>query len=112
MSFWLVLVLFGRAGEELRFERISERDGLPNNTVMCIEQDKLGFLWISTEGGLARYDGLTFESFQPDPGDPNSIVGNIILGAMVVGGDAWISTRSPWLVMAMLKSTCALKSSS
>jgi len=90
---WLVVVLFGWCGEDLYFQRITEEDGLPNNTVLGIEQDLLGFLWITTSEGVARYDGETFETFKADALMPNSIVGNLTLKPLLTSwGDAWIPT--------------------
>ncbi len=37
--------------------------GLPQNTVNAILQTQDGFLWIGTDGGLARFDGYTFRVF-------------------------------------------------
>lgn len=42
---------FGR--DRLRFENLSESDGLPNSTVYGIESDAAGKLWVSTNRGLA-----------------------------------------------------------
>src|ERR1700728_2113360 len=42
----------------------STEDGLPQNSVHAILQTHDGFLWIATEGGLARFDGLNFRVFQ------------------------------------------------
>ena len=42
----------------------STEDGLPQNSVHAILQTKDGFLWVATEGGLARFDGLNFKVFQ------------------------------------------------
>lgn len=39
------------------------RDGLPENTVAAIAQTNDGFLWVGTAGGLARFDGGSFEVF-------------------------------------------------
>ena len=39
------------------------RAGLPQNTVMAIQQDKNGFLWIATFDGLARFDGVNFKLY-------------------------------------------------
>jgi len=39
--------------ESLRFENLSESDGLPNSTVCGIESDATGKLWVSTNRGLA-----------------------------------------------------------
>lgn len=47
----------------------STDDGLPQNSVHAILQTHDGFLWIATEGGLARFDGLNFRVFQ-QAGEP------------------------------------------
>ena len=38
-------------------------NGLPQNTVHSITQAKNGYLWIATEEGLARFDGIRFTVF-------------------------------------------------
>ncbi len=43
--------------------------GLLKEKVTGIAQDERGFLWISTWGGLFRYDGQEFRSFKTHPGD-------------------------------------------
>src|SRR5215831_16588191 len=35
-------------------------DGLPQNSVWAIAQSKDGYLWVGTQQGLARFDGLRF----------------------------------------------------
>ncbi|REC79841.1 hypothetical protein DRF60_04225 [Chryseobacterium elymi] len=35
-------------------------DGLPQNSIKDIIKDKYGFIWLSTDGGILRYDGNTF----------------------------------------------------
>jgi len=37
--------------------------GLTNPTILALHQDHQGFLWVSTEGGLFRYDGDRFRPF-------------------------------------------------
>ncbi|QNF33399.1 response regulator [Adhaeribacter swui] len=39
-------------------------NGLPHSSVTGMVQDKVGFIWIATEDGLARYDGRTFKNFR------------------------------------------------
>src|SRR5882724_3704862 len=41
-------------------------DGLPQNSVNCLAQTPDGYLWIGTRsGGLARFDGDRFVTFNP-----------------------------------------------
>jgi len=37
--------------------------GLPQTSVLSITQDQQGYLWIGTQDGLARFDGLHFDVF-------------------------------------------------
>src|SRR6201996_9005318 len=41
-------------------------DGLPQNSVNCLAQTPDGYLWVGTRsGGLARFDGIRFVTFNP-----------------------------------------------
>ncbi len=42
----------------------SSEDGLPQNTVNVILQTRDGYLWLGTQGGLARFDGVRFKVFR------------------------------------------------
>lgn len=44
-------------------EALTEADGLSSNCVWCCIQDKRGYLWIGTDAGLDRYDGVRIKSF-------------------------------------------------
>ena len=58
---WVVLFGFSLCGwadgDDLH-RSISMKDGLPSNTVRNIVQDKYGYMWLGTDNGLCRYDGL------------------------------------------------------
>ena len=45
------------------FHQKTISDGLPNNLINCIFSDYHQNLWIGTDGGIAKYDGLIFEKF-------------------------------------------------
>ncbi|MEZ6197122.1 MAG: ATP-binding protein [Planctomycetota bacterium] len=49
--------------EALSYRRFSTSDGLPQNSVNAITQSPDGHLWFATFGGLARFDGVVFQSF-------------------------------------------------
>lgn len=44
----------------------SSDDGLPQNSVISMAQTSDGYIWLSTFGGLARFDGVRFEVFDGD----------------------------------------------
>lgn len=54
------MVAKGQLIEMPGMELITEKEGLPFNSLTDIVQDKKGFLWVGSSSGLARYDGYTF----------------------------------------------------
>jgi len=64
-SAFLALILFfseipSYPQSGLSFRQLSVNDGLSQNSAVSITQDRDGFLWIATQEGLNRYDGLEF----------------------------------------------------
>lgn len=49
-------------------------DGLPSSYVYDLAQDKEGFIWISTEGGLCRFNGSRFERDPIEEGLSSTVV--------------------------------------
>ncbi len=45
---------------EYSLETWDERHGLPSGRVWAIAQDSVGYLWLGTEAGLVRFDGVRF----------------------------------------------------
>ena len=68
ITFFFIPSIFGQA-----FQRLSEDNGLPTNLCNDISQDSLGFVWIATENGLVRYDGVQPKVYHPILGDSSSI---------------------------------------
>lgn len=66
--------------------------GLPQNSVTTILQTRDGYLWIGTQQGLVRYDGVRFVTFD-DANTPllrNSFVTDL---AEAPDGALWVATR-------------------
>jgi signal transduction histidine kinase/ligand-binding sensor domain-containing protein len=57
---------------DLAVRRYSVDEGLSQNTVNALLQDRLGFLWLGTEDGLSRFDGYSFTTFPRAPGRPGA----------------------------------------
>lgn len=49
--------------QNVLFKRFLCSDGLPDERIRSIFQDKKGFLWVGTMNGVCRYDGLGFKNF-------------------------------------------------
>ncbi|HVZ82813.1 MAG TPA: diguanylate cyclase [Terracidiphilus sp.] len=56
--------------QEYSFRDFVTADGLGNLSVLKLYQDHIGFLWISTENGIFRYDGDRIEAFGEAQGLP------------------------------------------
>lgn len=61
---------------DLFFQHLSVNNGMTSNTVLSIFQDKMGFMWFATYGGLNKYDGTGFTAYQYKADDSLSIASN------------------------------------
>ena len=69
------------------------REGLPQNTVQAIAQTRDGYLWIGTQEGLARFDGVQFTNF--DRRNTPALQSHYILSLLAdSGGNLWIGTNN------------------
>lgn len=81
--------------QNIYFERFGTQDGLSNNSVTGIIQDNNGFIWLSTEIGLNRFDGSHFVNFYSDPEDSNSLCNNLIWNIFYDSkGLIWLTTQN------------------
>ena len=85
------LAVAGAAAQVLPFEVLGLREGLPQSQVADIAQDRDGYLWVATWGGLARYDGASFTRFFVGQGLPSNRVQELLVDR---GGELWIATGS------------------
>ena len=93
--FCLHLNAMAASDKPIRFSRISFKEGLSQNSVFSIYQDRHGFLWFGTLGGLNKYDGYEIELFQNDPSDSLSINSMRIYDiAEDKEGTLWVATFS------------------
>jgi ligand-binding sensor domain-containing protein/signal transduction histidine kinase len=78
----------------LRFEHIGLDEGLPQESVLTVLQDRTGFMWFGTQAGVVRFDGYRASVFRNDPGDAASLVDNYVSCAYEdPQGRLWFGTR-------------------
>src|SRR6185503_18550585 len=59
----VVIAAGSHAGAEYRLDVWTADSGLPQNSVRAIVQTADGYLWVATQDGLARFDGVRFTVF-------------------------------------------------
>lgn len=76
------------------FIHIGVNEGLSQNTVFDIDQDKQGHMWFATHDGLNKYDGYNFTIYRHDEQNPNSIGSDVIRACIVdTQGRVWAGTE-------------------
>jgi ligand-binding sensor domain-containing protein len=73
------------------FQNFTTRDGLANDRVGNIYEDKKGNIWFGTENGVSRYDGKSFQNFTTRDGLATDRVGNIYEDKK---GNIWFGTEN------------------
>ena len=61
-----------RAMSQYVYERWGPEQGFPRGPVYAVAQSNDGYLWIGTQGGLVRFDGVNFRLVRNEPGLPNT----------------------------------------
>ncbi len=80
--------------QELKFDHISVSEGLSQANIWDIKQDRLGFIWVATEDGLNKFDGITFTVYKGNKEDTLGISDNSITSiAEDKDGFIWVATR-------------------
>ncbi len=76
----LLTAMAALAQPDYRQRQLTMDDGLPSNSVRNIVQDTRGFLWIGTEKGLCRYDGVALLTYRIDDSGVDQLVTSLLLG--------------------------------
>ena len=103
---WLVVALWpisapaldpSKALTQYILDRWEAEDGLPQNSVMGIAQTPEGYLWLATQEGIARFDGVNFTVFNREN---TPAIGNNNIRCLMASrnGTLWIGTNGGGLV--------------
>ena len=75
----LFLPSSGRSQEGVMFNHLTVSQGLSQGSVVCILQDRQGFMWFGTQEGLNRFDGYRFTVFKHSPADSTTLNGSFVI---------------------------------
>ena len=90
---WLLL-LFCTAVRASNLRQISSREGISNNAILSLAQDKHGFIWVGSCDGLNMWDGERMRLFPNDWGGETPLSGNLIEEIAVTTDSLfWIRTN-------------------
>lgn len=98
LAFLFLFLVKNSFGQLYHMENLNVENGLSNNYVLDIVQDKRGFLWIATEAGLNRFDGYSFISFN----SLNSKLKNAEINSLFYDTEddlLWIGTKENLSIM-------------
>ena len=94
--FLLILIplsLLGQTQDPYFDHLIPSSNGHSLTVVHCIFQDSLGFIWITSPYGLARYDGNEYLIFQHKEQDSHSLIDNYLFSVFEDSKqNLWITT--------------------
>jgi signal transduction histidine kinase/ligand-binding sensor domain-containing protein/CheY-like chemotaxis protein/HPt (histidine-containing phosphotransfer) domain-containing protein len=84
LRFLAVLLLLALGGAALataprptlRFEHLSVAEGMAQESVLAVVQDRDGFMWFGTQNGLSRFDGYRVINYRAVPGKPRALSNN------------------------------------
>ncbi len=78
------------AFEQYRFDAWGTDAGLPQISASTITQDRVGYLWVGTQNGIARFDGANFTVFDHDHGGVDTTLPSSSLATS--DGKVWFGT--------------------
>ena len=89
----LIISLCCRLHAQSFFEHLSRTDGLPGDQILALHEDRNGFIWIGTDNGLARHEGVRIHTWFHDRKDAHSLPNNVVWDITTdEHGQVWVAT--------------------
>ncbi len=97
-----IMILFSNTlsaqKSDISFTYLTMDDGLSQSSINCMLQDKEGFIWFGTQGGLNKYNGSSSQPFKVylhNISDTNSLSSSWVYGISEDNsGNIWVATMS------------------
>jgi len=96
-SFSLLTVCAAFAQRQYTITNYTQENGLPSGTVRGIYKDTTGYIWLTAEGSVARFDGYTYKTYRHNPDVPTSLPSNFVWeGSFPKFGDIYFGTKETY----------------
>ena len=93
ITLFFYLYSYGIQSDNINFKNIDNKQGLSQNGITTIFQDRDGYMWFGTHYGLNRYDGMNIRSFYAS-NSFNELSDNTINSiTQDLAGNIWIATE-------------------
>jgi diguanylate cyclase (GGDEF)-like protein len=86
----LLIAPLGLNGVKYPIINYQNSDGLPQNNINTLIQDRMGYIFIGTQSGIGKFDGNRFEVITKKDGLPNNYINHFEMDAE---GGIWIATQ-------------------
>lgn len=91
LALFLSQVLAAQNAPHPAFRQYTTDDGLASSETYCILQDKEGYIWISTDNGVSRFDGYSFTNYGVKEGLKENVIFVMQLDTL---GRVWMQAQS------------------
>ena len=85
-SAWVSVLLLGATlvlqGQNYTQKFYTTDDGLPSNECYSVVQDSAGYIWVSTDRGLSRYNGHEFKNYGIDEGLYSTVIYKLLVSPL------------------------------
>ena len=89
----LCLSFYSQPVKRFSFMHYGTSAGLASNEVLAVAQDATGYVWIGTNNGLQRFDGVRYETFRSRQNDPTTLPHNAVIQILFdKKGNMWLLT--------------------
>lgn len=70
----LLFISIEVASQQYNYRNYTTKDGLPSSEIYHAIQDSQGYIWLATDDGVSRFDGVNFINFGLNEGLVNNVV--------------------------------------
>lgn len=91
---FIICIIWGSDihAQEHFYYHYNTMNGLPNNRVNAVTQDKQGNIWVPSEKGITQFNGKSFKTFTTKEGLPTN---DIFFSSILRTNEVWLYDNSP-----------------